>query len=85
MRRTVLGTAATLAILAVVSLVPNCAEAITVTTPANIQAVVNDANLVQDVALTITAVPITTAVLIMDGATGGEFKLRWAEHGLAQQ
>jgi len=51
MRRTVLGTAATLAILAVVSLVPNRAEAITVTTPANIQAVVNDANPVHDVAL----------------------------------
>ena len=50
MRRTVLATAATLAILAVGSLVPNRAEAMTVTTPIGIQAAIDGTNLVQDVA-----------------------------------
>ena len=50
MRRTVLATAATLAILAAGSLVPNRAEAMTVTTPAGIQAAIEGTNLVQDVA-----------------------------------
>jgi hypothetical protein len=50
MRRTVLATAATLAILTVGSLVPNRAEAMTVTTPIGIQAAIDGTNLVQDVA-----------------------------------
>jgi hypothetical protein len=51
MRRTVLATAATLAILVVGSLVPNRAEAMTVTTPVGIQAAIDGTNLVQDIAL----------------------------------
>jgi hypothetical protein len=51
MRRTVLATAATLAILAVGPLVPNRAEATTVTTPIGIQAAIDGTNLVQDIAL----------------------------------
>ena len=51
MRRTVLATAATLAILAVGSLVPNGAEAMTVTTPIGIEAAIDGTNLVQDIAL----------------------------------
>ena len=51
MRRTVLATAATLAILVVGSLVPNRAEAMTVTTPIGIQAATDGTNLVQDIAL----------------------------------
>jgi hypothetical protein len=50
MRRIVLSTAATLAILAAGSLVPNRAEAMTVTTPAGIKAAIDDTSLVQDVA-----------------------------------
>ena len=50
MRRAILATAATLAILAAGSLVPNRAEAMTVTTPAGIQAAIKDSSLVQDVA-----------------------------------
>jgi hypothetical protein len=50
MRRIVLAAAATLAILVVGSLVPNRAEAITVTTPAGIKAAIDDTSLVQDVA-----------------------------------
>jgi hypothetical protein len=50
MRRTVLAIAATLAILAVGSFVPNRAEAMTVTTPAGIKAVLDGTNLIQDVA-----------------------------------
>lgn len=50
MRRIVLVTAATLAILAVGSFVPNRADAMTVTTPAGIQAIIKDNSLVQDVA-----------------------------------
>jgi hypothetical protein len=50
MRRIGLATAATLAILGVGSLVPKCAEAMTVTTPANIQAALKDTNLIQDIA-----------------------------------
>jgi len=49
MRRIVLATAATLAILAV-SFVPNRAEAMTVTTPAGILAAVNGSSVVQEVA-----------------------------------
>jgi hypothetical protein len=51
MRWPVLATAATLAILAVGSLVPNRAEATTVTTPIGIQAAIDGTNLVQDIAL----------------------------------
>jgi hypothetical protein len=50
MRRLVLATAATLAILLVGSFVPNRAEAMTVTTPAGLQAAIEDTNLLQDVA-----------------------------------
>lgn len=50
MRRVVLAAAATLAILAVGSLVPNRAEAMTVSTPAGIKAAIDDSNLIQDVA-----------------------------------
>ncbi len=50
MRRTVLATAATLAILAVGSLVPNRAEAMTVTTPVGILAAIDGTNVAQDVA-----------------------------------
>jgi hypothetical protein len=50
MRRIFLAIAATLAILAVGSLVPNRAEAMTVTPPAAIKAILDDSNLVQDVA-----------------------------------
>jgi hypothetical protein len=50
MRRVVLAAAATLAILAVGSLVPNRAEAMTVTTPAGIKAAIDDSNLIQDIA-----------------------------------
>ena len=50
MRRIVLATAVTLAILAVGSFVPNCADAMTVTIPTGIQAAVEDNSLVQDVA-----------------------------------
>jgi len=50
MRRTILATAATFAILAAGSLVPNRAEAMTVTTPTGIRAAIQDSNLVQDVA-----------------------------------
>ena len=49
MRRIVLATAATLAILAVGSFVPNRAEAMTVTTPRGFAAL-NGTNLAQDVA-----------------------------------
>ena len=55
MRRIVLATAATLAILAVGSLVPNRAEAMTVTTPIGIQAAIDGTNLVQDIALCLPA------------------------------
>ncbi len=47
MRRIVLATAATLAILAAGSFVPNRAEAMTVTTPAGIQAALDDTNLLR--------------------------------------
>ncbi len=50
-RETVLATAATLAILAVGSLVPNRAEAMIVTTPIGIQAAIDGTNLVQDIVL----------------------------------
>ena len=50
MRRIVLATAATLAILAVGSFVPNRAEAMTVTTPAGLAAMLDGTNLAQDVA-----------------------------------
>ena len=51
MRRIVLATAATLAILAVGSFVPNRAEAMTVTTPTGILAAIDGTNLVQDIAV----------------------------------
>jgi len=50
MRRAILATAATLATLAAGSLVPNRADAMTVTTPAAIQAAIQDSSLIQDVA-----------------------------------
>jgi hypothetical protein len=50
MRRTILATAATLAILSVGSLVPNQAGAMTVATPAGIKAAIEGTNLIQDVA-----------------------------------
>lgn len=50
MRRTILATAATFAILAAGSLFPNRAEAMTVTTPTGIRAAIQDSNLVQDIA-----------------------------------
>lgn len=49
MRRIILA-AATLAIFAVGSLVPNRADAMTVSTPAGIQAAIKDNSLIQDVA-----------------------------------
>jgi len=51
MRRVVLAIAATFAILAADSLVPNRAEAMTVTTPAGLQAVVDGNTLLEDVAV----------------------------------
>ena len=51
MRRVVLATAATLAILAASSFAPNRAEAMTVTTPAGLQAVVDGNTLLEDVAV----------------------------------
>src|SRR4029453_15707832 len=50
MRRVILATAATLAILAGGSFAPNRAEAMTVTTPAGLQAVVDANTLLEDVA-----------------------------------
>ena len=50
MRRVVLATAATLAILAAGSFAPNRADAMTVTTPAGLQAVVDANTLLEDVA-----------------------------------
>jgi hypothetical protein len=50
MRRVVLAAAATLAILAAGSFAPNRAEAMTVTTPAGLQAVVEGTTLLEDVA-----------------------------------
>jgi hypothetical protein len=50
MRRIALATAATLAILAAGSFVPNRAAAMTVTTPAGIGAALDGTNLAQDVA-----------------------------------
>jgi hypothetical protein len=50
MRRIVLATAATLAILTAGSLAPNRAEAMTVTTPAALQAAIDGTSVVQDVA-----------------------------------
>jgi hypothetical protein len=50
MRRIVLATAATLAILVVGSFVPNRAEAMTVTTPVGLVAALDGTNLAQDVA-----------------------------------
>jgi hypothetical protein len=49
-RRIALVTAATLAILAVGSFVPNRAKAMTVTTPAGLAAALDDTGLAQDVA-----------------------------------
>src|SRR6476619_1036643 len=49
MRRIVLATAATLAILAAGSITPNRAEAMTVTTPSGIQNAINENSLLQDV------------------------------------
>jgi len=51
MRRLVLATAATLAILAAGSFTPNRAEAMTVTTPTGLQAAIEDTTLLQDVAV----------------------------------
>ena len=51
MRRIVLATAAMLAILAAGSFAPNRAEAMTVTTPAGLQAVVDGNTLLEDVAV----------------------------------
>ena len=51
MRRVVLATAATLAILAAGSYAPNRAEAMTVTTPAGLQAAVDRTTLLDDVAV----------------------------------
>ena len=51
MRRVVLATAATLAILAAGSYAPNRAEAMTVTTPAGLQAAVDRTTLLEDVAV----------------------------------
>ena len=50
MGRTILITSATLAILAVGSLVPHRAETMTVATPAGIKAAIEDNNLVQEIA-----------------------------------
>jgi hypothetical protein len=50
MRRIALATAATLAILAGGSFVPNRAEAMTITAPAGIRAALDGTNLAQDVA-----------------------------------
>lgn len=50
MRRTILAIAATLAVLAAGSLAPDRAEAMTVSTPAGIQAAINGTSLAQDVA-----------------------------------
>jgi hypothetical protein len=50
MRRIVLAAAATLAILAAGSIVPNRAEAMTVTTPAGLVTAIDGTNLAQDVA-----------------------------------
>ena len=50
MRRIILATAAMLAILAAGSLVPNRAGAMTVTTPAGMQAAIDGTSVVQDVA-----------------------------------
>jgi hypothetical protein len=50
MRRIILATTITLAILAVQSLVPNRAEAMPVTTPADILGVLKDTNVVQEIA-----------------------------------
>jgi hypothetical protein len=49
MRRIVLATTATLTILAAGSLGPNRAEAMTVTTPAGLQAVIDGTTLLEDV------------------------------------
>jgi hypothetical protein len=51
MRRVILATAATLAILSAGSFTPNRAEAMTVTTPAGLQAVVDGNSLLEDVAV----------------------------------
>jgi hypothetical protein len=51
MRRVILATAATLAILSGGSFTPNRAEAMTVTTPAGLQAVVDGNSLLEDVAV----------------------------------
>ena len=50
MRRTVLAISATLALLVAGSLAPNRAEAMTLSTPAAIQAAIDDTSLAQDVA-----------------------------------
>ena len=50
MRRIVLATAATLAVLAAAALAPGRAEAMTLSTPAGIQAAIDDTSLAQDVA-----------------------------------
>jgi len=50
MRRIVLATAATLALLAAGSFTPNRAEAMTVTTPTGLMAAIDGTNLAQDVA-----------------------------------
>jgi hypothetical protein len=50
MRRIVLATAAAVAVLAAGTLAPGRAEAMTLSTPAGIQAAIDDTGLVQDVA-----------------------------------
>ena len=50
MRRTILATAATLAVLAAGSLAPSRAEAMALSTPAGIQAAIDGTSLAQDVA-----------------------------------
>ena len=50
MRRTILATAATLALIAAGSLAPGRVEAMALSTPAGIQAAIDDTSLAQDVA-----------------------------------
>lgn len=50
MRRTILATAVTLAVIAAGSLAPGRAEAMALSTPAGIQAAIDDTSLAQDVA-----------------------------------
>ena len=50
MRRIILALAATLAVLAAASFAPSRAEAMTISTPAAIQAAIDDTSLAQDVA-----------------------------------